>query len=347
MNEKVTVVGSGVAGLCCAYTLLQAQYQVEIITASNGPDEQCCSWWAGGMLAPYCEQETAEPLIEKLGLESMAFWQRFTKAQQLDYHANGSLVVAAPRDQALLNQFAEQTHGAEWLDAKRTSELEPDLAHLGRALWFENEAHMEPRKLIESLWQVCQQLGAKVDTNQRLSEEQIEQHAQQVDWLIDCRGLAASESLPDLRGVKGEMLHLYCPEIELSRSIRLVHPRHPIYIVPRPNHVFMLGATMLEVNDSKRASVRSVLDLLSAAYAINPAFAEAEIIEIGVDARPAFDDNLPKIKVTGNWISANGLYRHGFLGAPALASRVLDYIKQGHRCNEVFDASEVLDANCA
>ena len=93
------------------------------------------------------------------------------------------------------------------------------------------------------------------------------------------------------------------------------------------------------VNDSQRATVRSVLDLLSAAYAINPAFAEAEIIEIGVDARPAFDDNLPKIKVQDNRIAANGLYRHGFLGAPALARRVLDYIKDGQQCSEVFCAN--------
>jgi len=347
MNEKVTVVGSGVAGLCCAHALLRAGYQVEIITASNGPDEQCCSWWAGGMLAPFCEQESAEPLVEKLGLESIAFWQGFAAERQLDYHANGSLVVAAPRDQALLDQFADQTHGAEWLDAKRTGELEPDLAHLGRALMFADEAHMNPRTVIMSLWQVCQQMGAKVQIEQRLSEQQINQHAQQVDWLIDCRGLAASESLPDLRGVKGEMLHLYCPEVALSRSIRLVHPRHPIYLVPRPDHVFMLGATMLEVNDSNRATVRSVLDLLSAAYAINPAFAEAEIIEIGVDARPAFDDNLPKIKVSNNCVAVNGLYRHGFLGAPALARRVLDYIEQGQLCSDVFVVSEVLDANCA
>ena len=347
MSEQVVVVGSGVAGLCCAHRLLEAGYQVEIITASNGPDEQCCSWWAGGMLAPLCEQESAEPLVETLGRESMVFWQGFTAQQQLDYHANGSLVVAAPRDQSLLRQFSEQTHSGQWLDVNKTSELEPDLAHLGRTLWFKDEAHMDPRKVITALWEVCQQLGAKIQTDRRLSEEQIEQHALQVAWLIDCRGLSASESMPDLRGVKGEMLHLYCPEVELSRSIRLVHPRHPIYLVPRPDHVFMLGATMLEVNDSRRATVRSVLDLLSAAYAINPAFAEAEVIEIGVDARPAFDDNLPKIKVSGNRVAVNGLYRHGFLGAPALARRVLDYVKLGKRCSDVFDDSEVLDANYA
>ena len=339
MSEQVTVVGSGVAGLCCAYSLLKSGYQVQIVTASDGPDEQCCSWWAGGMLAPYCEQETAEPLIETLGLESMAFWQQFSAEQNLDYHANGSLVVAAPRDQALLRQFAEQTHGGQWLDPQQTTELEPDLEHLGRTLFFKEEAHFEPRQVIKLLWQACLQLGAKVKTGRHLSEADIVQQAKQANWLIDCRGLAASETLPDLRGVKGEMLHLVCPEVSLSRPIRFAHPRHPIYLVPRPNNVFMLGATMLEVNDSQRATVRSVLDLLSAAYAINPAFAEAEIIEIGVDARPAFDDNLPKIKVQDNRIAANGLYRHGFLGAPALARRVLDYIKDGQQCSEVFCAN--------
>ena len=53
------------------------------------------------------------------------------------------------------------------------------------------------------------------------------------DWTIDCRGLAAQDSLPDLRGVKGEMLVLSTKEIVLSRPVRLLHPRQPVYIVPR------------------------------------------------------------------------------------------------------------------
>ena len=80
----------------------------------------------------------------------------------------------------------------------------------------------------------------------------------------------------------------------------------------------MLGATQIE-SDDRRRRVRSVLELLSAAYALHPAFGEAELVEIGVDARPAFPDNLPRLIRRGDTIHVNGLFRHGFLLAPALA----------------------------
>src|SRR5690606_24217941 len=82
---------------------------------------------------------------------------------------------------------------------------------------------------------------------------------------------------------------------------------------------FMLGATQIESDDRSRRSVRSVLELLSAAYALHPAFGEADLVEIGTDARPAFPDNLPRLTRRGDTIHVNGLFRHGFLLAPALA----------------------------
>src|SRR5690606_23618949 len=132
------------------------------------------------------------------------------------------------------------------------------------------------------------------------------------------RGLAARDTLPELRGVKGEMALLRSSEIRLSRPIRLLHPRFPLYVVPRADGLFMLGATQIE-SDDRRRSVRSALELLSAAYALHPAFGEAELVEIGVDARPAFPDNQPRLQRQGDTIHVNGLFRHGFLLAPALA----------------------------
>lgn len=147
--------------------------------------------------------------------------------------------------------------------------------------------------------------------------------------MIDARGLSARDSLKDLRGVKGEMLLLRCPDITLSRPVRLLHPRIPIYLVPRGGGVYMLGATQIESNARMRATARSILELLSAAYALHPAFGEAEIIEIGVDARPAFPDNVPRIRRIGGTLYANGLFRHGFLMAPALARMTSDHILEG------------------
>jgi glycine oxidase len=52
--------------------------------------------------------------------------------------------------------------------------------------------------------------------------------------------------------------------------------------------------------------------------------------------RPAFPDNLPRILVEGDKIAVNGLYRHGFLLAPALAELTLNYVENGARDNEVM-----------
>jgi glycine oxidase len=153
--------------------------------------------------------------------------------------------------------------------------------------------------------------------------------------VIDCRGLAARNEQSELRGVKGELILIETDEVELSRPVRLIHPRFPLYVIPRENHRFMLGATSIE-NESSGVSVRSALELLGAAYAVHPAFGEARILEFGSGLRPAYPDNLPRIAIDNERIAVNGLYRHGFLLAPALAELTLGYIERGTIDNEVM-----------
>ena len=114
--------------------------------------------------------------------------------------------------------------------------------------------------------------------------------------MIDCRGLAARDKQTELRGVKGELILIETAEVELKRPVRLIHPRFPLYVIPRGDDRFMLGATSIEAED-RGVSVRSALELLSAAYAVHPAFGEARILEFGSGLRPAFPDNLPRIAV--------------------------------------------------
>jgi glycine oxidase len=163
-----------------------------------------------------------------------------------------------------------------------------------------------------------------------------EPNARDLDGLtIDCRGIAARDTAPDLRGVKGETVLIETTEIALARPVRLVHPRWSLYIIPRADNRFLIGATSIESEDTG-VSVRSALELLSAAYAVHPAFGEARIVEIGAGLRPAFPDNLPRVTVTDNArIAVNGLYRHGFLLAPALAEATVAHVVGGRTDAEV------------
>lgn len=325
-RPEATVAGSGVAGLCVAAALAERGVRVTVWDRADAPGPEGCSWWAGGMLAPWCEGESAEEPVVRLGGEAADWWDRWTGAVV----RAGTLVLALGRDQRELDRFARRTERHEAVGAEGVASLEPDLAgRFRRGLFFRDEAHLAPRSALAALKArltadgVLFRRGEAPRTPEGLS--------------FDCRGLAARDALRDLRGVKGEMLVLRCPDVALSRPVRLLHPRIPLYVVPRGEGFYMLGATTIEGGERTRVTARSLLELLSAAYALHPGFGEAEVIEIGADARPAFPDNLPRVRREGATIRVNGLYRHGFLLAPALARMAADLALRGQR-PEMMDA---------
>lgn len=315
---SVTVIGAGVAGLCCALELAERGARVEIVDRGRGLGDGSCSWYAGGMLAPWCERATTDAIVATLGASSIDWWrQRFPATL-----CNGSLVVAQSRDAADLVRFAQRTERFEWLDGEGIAALEPDLAgRFRKALYFADEGHLDPRLALAALVARLAERGVEIRYGTELSPA-----TSPGDAVVDCRGLAARDSLPDLRGVRGEMVVVRCRDVALARPVRMLHPRIPLYIVPRDDGLFMIGATMVESERRGPATVRSTVELLNAAYALHPAFGEAEIVELGADLRPAFADNLPTVRRQGRVILANGLYRHGFLLGPVLARQVAETI---------------------
>lgn len=333
---QVTVIGAGVAGLCCAVELAERGAEVEVLERAEKLGSSSCSWYAGGMLAPWCELESAEPLIAKLGTESIAWWRE----RLPDTVVNGSLVITHSRDTGELASFARRTEQFEWLDGEAIAALEPDLrGRFNKALFFKEEGHLDPRAALSALARRLGELGVPIrfGVAGAMTAPPCWGAPSSQRQVVDCTGFGAREALTDLRGVKGEMLLLRLRDISLSRPVRVLHPRIPLYIVPRADGLFMVGATMIESDEPTRISARSMLELLSAAYALHPAFGEAEIVEIGTGVRPAFPDNLPRIRWCGATVHVNGLFRHGFLLAPALARRVAGILLEERYFSEVQD----------
>jgi glycine oxidase len=328
-ESPVSVIGAGIAGAWQALLFAQAGHDVTLHERSDQDMMLSTSHWAGGMLAPYCESEIAEPIISRLGFRALDLWRR----ELPDTPFNGSLVVAHARDRGDFERFARMTTGHQRLDARALAELEPSLQGLFReGLFFAGEGHVEPRRVLPKLHERIIAAGGTIKFNS-------EPAAADIDGLvIDCRGLAARDDLPELRGVKGELILIETDEVALARPVRLIHPRWPLYVIPREDHLFMLGATSIEAEDTG-VSVRSALELLGAAYAVHPAFAEARILEFGSGLRPAYPDNLPRITIDKNRIRVNGLYRHGFLIAPALAELTLAFVERGQIDNEVMQCA--------
>jgi glycine oxidase len=325
-ESPVTIIGAGIAGAWQALLFAQAGHDVILHERGDAAMTDSTSHWAGGMLAPFCESEASEPVISRLGLRALDLWRR----ELPDTPFNGSLVVAHARDRSDFERFARLTSGHQRLDATALAELEPSLeGRFREALFYPAEGHVEPRRVLPKLHEKIVAAGGTIRFNSDIATEQLD------GIVIDCRGLSAREAQPELRGVKGELILIETSEVKLSRPVRLIHPRWPLYVIPREDNLFMLGATSIEAEDTG-VSVRSALELLGAAYAVHPAFGEARIIEFGSGLRPAFPDNLPRIAIEDKKIAVNGLYRHGFLVAPALAELTLAFVERGQIDNEVM-----------
>jgi glycine oxidase len=329
-ESPISVIGAGIAGAWQALLFAEAGHAVTLHERSGPAMTQSTSYWAGGMLAPYCEAEVSEPVIVRLGIRSLSLWREHFPQTPF----NGSLVVAHARDRADYERFARLTSGYRRLDAQGIGEIEPLLeGRFREGLFYADEGHVEPRRILPELHARIAVAGGQIKFNSEADPEDIG------GIVIDCRGLAARDATQcALRGVKGEIILIETDEVELSRPVRLIHPRWPLYVIPRGGNRFMLGATSIESEDNG-VSVRSALELLGAAYAVHPAFAEARIVEFGSGLRPAFPDNLPRIAVDDDKIAVNGLYRHGFLLAPALAELTLGYVERGVIDNEVMQCA--------
>jgi glycine oxidase len=321
---KIDILGAGIVGLWQAFMLRRQGHDVTLWDRAGIPGGVRASQLAGAMLAPYCEGEPGHELALKLGLKALPLWREHYP----ETAAMGTLVVAAARDRADLERFASLTHGHKRLAAAQVSELEPALKNRFQdALFFPDEAHVEPGAAMAYLAREIRRMGVKCEP--RAYDEEGG------GVVVDCRGLGARDDLKTLRGVRGERIVIEAKDVALTRPVRLLHPRIPFYIVPWPDNHFMIGATLIESADGGPVTLRSAMELLSCAYALLPELGEARIVEIAAGVRPSFPDNAPKIVVRGRRIFVNGIYRHGFLVSPILAQIVADYIETGAKAEGV------------
>ncbi|MBB3649084.1 glycine oxidase [Rhizobium sp. BK619] len=312
---RVLVKGAGVAGLTVARELHARGADVTVFDPH--PDfAHAASWLAGGMLAPWCERESADEAVLTRGLDAADRWEAILPGSVV---RNGTLVVASTRDHGELKRFASRTTGYEWVEEDDIAALEPMLATRFRhGLFFPREAHLDPRQALRGLKEQLSANGITF-TDTDPSEDDFSD-------IVDCTGAARIGQERDLRGVRGEMLYLHTDEVSLARPVRLLHPRFPVYIVPRGNGFFMVGATMIETDADGPITARSLMELLNTAYALHPAFADAAVVETGAGIRPALPDNLPRVVREGKVVVFNGLYRHGFLLAPTMAAEAADLV---------------------
>ncbi len=366
-GQRIGIAGAGLLGRLLAWRLAGLGHAVTVFDPANGPTDRgdAAGWTAAGMLSPWAELECADDRVAQLGLRSLDLWASIVAELQQPVHfeREGSLLLAhrndlgaAQRLVGLLQSKMPSGHAPCALSADRLSELEPAVHGPTHAWLLEGEGQIHTVQAMAALAEGATQRGVQWRWGHRAQEVvpgRID--GERFERVFDVRGVGARRALDvpgegegrtpllhdgasaiasQVRGVRGEILWLHAPGLVLHRPLRLMHPRSRVYLVPRPNDIVVVGASEIESEDRSPISVRTLLGLLSAAHSVLPELAEARLVHTETNLRPALPDNLPHIESQPGFTRINGLFRHGWLIAPALVEEALQGAALTRRTNE-------------
>ena len=342
LSPHIGIAGAGLAGRTLAWRLARAGCRVSLFDTRKRDDFNTASQVAAAMLSPLAELAVSDDAVFELGQRSIQLWPTWiaeladATGQEIYFRQEGTLVIAHKQDRASLEHFTRLLHHklpdvcksqVHTLDAPSLARYEPLLeGRFDGGLYLQGEGQLANDQLLAALGSALDRLG--VQWHEGHVVDRIEAHsvvcagrAYEVDISVDARGVGSKNALPpthNLRGVRGEVLRVECLGVTLKRPVRLLHPRYQLYVAPRPSNQFVVGATELESEDEGPPTVRSVLELASALHSLHPAFGEARVLRMSAALRPALDDHRPAITQHDGVWHINGLYRHGYLCAPAL-----------------------------
>jgi len=335
----IGIAGVGLVGRVLALNLLRQGHTLTLFDEDTAYGDNAAGMTAAGMLAVFAELETAESVIFEHGKRSIALWPALLEQIGIAdaYQQEGSIITAHPQDYSELDHFietlkakVEEASEIQLLDRRKLTQLEPDMQQHAKAFFIPQEGQVDAQRFMKASSDyllnhpdVTWEESVKV-MDVSVGSIFVENEVKKFDWVFDARGLGASEQVENLRGVRGEVFWLDAPEVNITRPTRMLHPRYKIYIVPRPNNRYIIGATEIESEDKSPMSVRSSLELLSAVYSMHSGFSEARIVNMVTNCRPTLKDNLPAITHDEKLTRINGLYRHGYLLAPAVVEEALN-----------------------
>ncbi|MCV2352392.1 FAD-dependent oxidoreductase [Paucibacter sp. Y2R2-4] len=334
----IGIAGAGLVGRLAAWALSRAGHAVEVFDPA--PDahprfdgQGAAAFTAAGMLSPMAELEAASPEIAALGFASLQLWPGIAEALGVRscLTLEGSLLLSHRQDLGAAERVLSRLRAsglaqAQPLSAAQLANLEPALLPGLQAWSLAGEGLIHPVELMAALHARTE---ARWHWEQTVSSVEVGRlqlsigETRRFEWVLDARGLGAKPQLPQLRGVRGEVITLDLPDHGLVRPLRLLHPRHRIYLVPRSRDQLVLGASEIESEDRSPVSLKTAVELMAAAHSVMPALAEARITRLDRNLRPALPDNHPHSHCEPGLLRLNGLYRHGWLLAPALLQRLL------------------------
>ena len=334
---RIGIAGAGLVGRLLALQLARAGHAVEVFDpAPHAEARGAAGWTAAGMLCPVAELQCSNEHVFTLGLRSLDLWPAIAGqlGLEMEFNRTGSLLLAhrgdegvAARSVEFLTRKAPPGYEPQALTPAQLRELEPAVRGPAHAWLLPGEGRIHTVQGMQALAAAATAAGAR--WRWRTTVERLEPGAlwlagerQAFDWVFDARGAGARPALP-VRGVRGEVFTLHAPGLKVQRPLRLLHPRYFVYMVPRAVDQIVVGASEIESEDRSPVSLRTTVELLTAAHSVLPELGEARVVASEANLRPALPDNLPLVDTQAGLTRINGLFRHGWLIAPAMVQDAL------------------------
>jgi glycine oxidase len=343
MKTDVVVIGAGLQGCGVALRLAQAGADVVVLERSIPGAEASSA--AGGILSPGVEAEPGP--FHDLCMASLHRWQAFAaEVERLSgawvaYRGGGTLEVSlddrfTPVLAARATRLERAGIAVDVLDGEAARRLEPGLSAETRgALWFRDEASVDPRLLGRALHAAAARAGARFLQGQvrgvafaggRAAGVDHESGRLEAPAVVLAAGAwslqVAGSGLPAgaVRPVRGQIAVLDTRPPLLSRVVF----SDKGYVVPRPDGRILCGSTREEAGFEKAVTAGGLLRVLELAVEVAPGLAAAPLVESWSNFRPATPDGMPILgpgSVPGLFY-ATGHYRNGVLLAPVTADAV-------------------------
>ena len=343
-STDVAVIGAGAIGTAVAWRCAQRGLSVTVVD----PEPERGAWHtAAGMLAPVTELHYAETPLLRLNLASLAAYPQFaaeltgTTGLPTGYQECGTVSLAwdaadlaALRD---LHAFGESLGlRGRLLTGRELRALEPAVAPgLPGGLLAEGDHQVDPRLLHAALHAAATAAGVRFrPTSARL--DRLTTEVQLHDGTTLSAGTvvlaAGAWSGHGVRPVKGQTLRLRLPgPPRIGHVVRGSVKGSPVYVVPRADGEYVVGASSEEVGFDDRPRAGAVYDLLRDAQSLVPELGEANFAEVCTGFRPGSPDNAPIVGPSGvdGVLLATGHFRNGILLTPVTASGISDLVTNG------------------
>ncbi len=349
-SADVLIVGGGVIG-CALAAELQARGQRVVVVERGEPGAEASSA-AAGMLSPQSDATEPSPFFD-LAMESHRLHPGWASSLfeetgiDVGYRKTGSYRCRFGDSEPGSAAFDWQRDRGLRVESRNSGELELELegrlsAEVASALYFPDEAAVNPRILARAAWVSAERRGARIlsDTTARtlIIEEGV------------CRGIltdagpipagavvnAAGAWAASFGGggatvpvfpVRGQIV-----EVRLEgKPLTAIVSSEEAYVVPRADGTALLGSTAEHVGFRKGVTAGAVRALVTAGTRLLPSLSSARFESAWSGLRPGTPDGLPILgasAVRGLFFAA-GHFRNGILLAPATARRLADLIVDG------------------